>query len=318
MEEGLNVIYSSDDNYAQHMGVSIVSLLENNKEFKNINIYIIENNISEENKKKLGEVTKRYGRHIEYINFNKYEKRLKLNMDTYISISSYARLFIPEMLPIEIEKVIYIDCDTIINNSLKELWNDDIENYAVAGVKDFAFEKCKEKIGIDSKYSYINAGVMVFNIKKMRESCIQDKFLDFIDTQNGNVYHHDQGVINGVLKDLIKVIPPKYNAMTPIFTMNDKRIMEFYNFSEPLYTEKEYTEARMNPVIIHYTPAFTTRPWFKECRHPKKDLYFKYLNMSPWKDYKVAKSNDKLKLRIVKFLYNHLPFKIFRFLTKKR
>ena len=77
----LSVVYSSDDKYAQHTGVSIISLLDNNRHFDDIDIYIIDNEISIENKKKLNSIVKDYDRKVEYIDFSKYKNQLKLNME---------------------------------------------------------------------------------------------------------------------------------------------------------------------------------------------------------------------------------------------
>ena len=89
----LVVVYSSDNNYAQHTGVSILSLLEENKHFDSIEVYVIDNQISKENKLKLTKLIHEYNRRIIFIDFNKYKNMLKLNMQWNISISAYARLF---------------------------------------------------------------------------------------------------------------------------------------------------------------------------------------------------------------------------------
>ena len=127
----MNIVYSCDDNYAQHTGVSIISLLENNKHFDEINIYIVDNDIKNENKIKLNDIANRYKRKISYIDFKKYKEKLKLNMEWDISISSYARLFLTSMLPKSIERVLYFDCDSVIIKSLDELWNENIDNYYI-------------------------------------------------------------------------------------------------------------------------------------------------------------------------------------------
>ena len=87
----LSIIYSSDNNYCVYMSTSIISLLENNKEFKYINIYVIDNKISDENKDKLEMIVRLYQRNIIFINFEKYKSYLNLNMLWNISISAYAR-----------------------------------------------------------------------------------------------------------------------------------------------------------------------------------------------------------------------------------
>ena len=129
-KEVMNVVYSSDDNYVQHAVTSIVSLAQNNKNFKTINIYLIENNISIEKRNQVENLIEKYEQlSLEWINFSKWLKRLKLNMQWDISISAYARLFISEMLDKNIDKILYLDCDIIVNQSVYDLWNMDIKEY---------------------------------------------------------------------------------------------------------------------------------------------------------------------------------------------
>ena len=202
----LVVVYSSDNNYAQHTGVSIASLLDNNKHFKAIHIYVIDNEISKDNKDRLINIITEYGREISFIDFNKYKSMLKLNMKWNISISSYARLFISSMLPNNVDKVLYFDCGTVIVSNIDELWNTDMNDYYVAGVADTVSSSTKLAVGIDHHGKYINAGMLLINLKKWRENKIQERFIKFIDKYNGSVTHHDQGVINGVLHKNLKIL----------------------------------------------------------------------------------------------------------------
>lgn len=306
----LVVVYSSDDNYAQHTGVSIISLFENNKHFNEIDIYIIENNISEKNKSKLKGIAKKYNRKINYIDFTKYKEILNLDMQWEISISAYARLFISSMLPNNVDKVLYFDCDTVIVDKVDELWNTDINNYYVAGVGDTVSSSTKEAVGINKKDNYINSGMLLINLKRWREDNIQERFIEFIDSYKGRVTHHDQGVINGVLINKSKILSPKFNLMTVYYTMKREEAIKYYGIDGQFYSEEEIEEAVKNPVYIHYTPGFTTRPWIKGCKHPKKEFYFKYLNKSPWNEYKCIKDNSKLRIKTVNWIYRNLPFNI--------
>ncbi|MDY3002436.1 MAG: glycosyltransferase family 8 protein [Romboutsia timonensis] len=309
-ESILHIVYSSDDNYAQHTGVSIVSLLENNKHFKNIFIYIIDNKISDKNRNKLLEIIDKYNRNIEFIEFEKYKTKLNLDMEWDISISSYARLFLSSMLPNNVDKVLYYDCDTVIEGKLDDIWNIDLDKFYVAGVQDTISNKTKESVGIPSKYKYINAGMLLVNLKMWRESRVEDKFIDFINNYNGRVNHHDQGVINGVLYKNIKILPPKFNLMTVFYTMKREDIIKYYKIETEFYSQEEINESLNDEIYIHYTPGFTSRPWIKGCRHPRKHLYWKYLEISPWKDYKYIKDNSRLQIKIINFIYRNIPFNI--------
>ncbi|UAL50264.1 glycosyltransferase family 8 protein [Metabacillus dongyingensis] len=305
----LNVVYSSDNNYAQHVGVSMLSLFENNRDFNNINIYLIDNNILLDNKKKLMEICENYKRNIIFIDFNNVSKKLNLDIGNSISINSYARLFIPSLINFNIDKILYLDCDSIVNTCLKQLWNIDINDYYVAGVCDTVSNSTKTRINLEINKPYINAGMLLINLKKWKEDFVERKFIDFIASYNGQVFHHDQGTINGVLNENILILHPKYNAMTTFFTMARNEIMQFYGLKE-YYSESELNEAKENPVFVHYTPAFVNRPWIKGCKHPLVFKYKKYLDMTPWRGSSNIKDNRSIIDKIIAFIYNNLPFKM--------
>lgn len=303
------VVYSSDDNYAQHTGVSIASLLDNNKHFDSIYIYIIDNEISKVNKDKLIEISNSYRREITFIDFNAYKSIFQLNMQWNISISAYARLFISSIIPININKVLYLDCDTIIVDKLDELWSTDINQYYVAGVEDTVNSYTKTAVGININDKYINSGMLLVNLKKWRQDNIEEKFSEFIKNANGSVTHHDQGVINGVLFKKMKILNPKFNIMTVYYTMKRQDIISYYGIDYEFYSEITIKQALKEPVCIHFTPGFTTRPWIKGCKHPKKQIYLDYLEKTPWKNSKLQKDESKFRIKLVNWIYSNLSFK---------
>jgi lipopolysaccharide biosynthesis glycosyltransferase len=303
----LRVVYSSDNNYAQHVGVSMTSLFQNNKEFNDINIYLIENNISIENKNNLKLISEKYNRKIMFIDFNGFSNKLKLNIGNSISINSYARLFLSSVIEMNVDKVIYLDSDSVINKSLYELWNTDISEFYAAGVLDTVSENTKLRINIDPKSAYINAGMLLINLKKWREEDIEKRFIEFINAHNGEVFHHDQGTINGVLHEKFLILHPKYNAMTTYYTMSRHEIMQYYGLKD-YYSYSELVEATKNPVFIHFTPAFVNRPWIKGCKHPLAAIYREYLDMTPWRGTDFYEDKRGRGEKIVAFLYNNFPF----------
>lgn len=317
MSDGtLYVVYSSDDNYAQHMGVSMISLFENNKDFYDIEIFVIDNNISEQNIEKLNQITNRYGRKITFIDFRNYKEKLKLNMQWNISISAYARLFLASMLSKEVEKVLYFDCDTIICSSLRSLWQTKIEGNYIAGVQDTVNVKTKVAVGMRENEKYINSGMLLINLKLWRKDALEQQFLNFINDYNGNVIHHDQGVINGVCHQKCKIVDISNNLMTIYYLMSRKSIIKYFEIKEDIYSQEEIEKAMKKPVYVHYTPSFTSRPWVKGCKHPLKGEYWKYLSISPWNEFEGEKDRDKIYIKIINWSYRNLPYEVVSFLLK--
>lgn len=305
----LRVVYSSDDNYAQHMGVSIYSLLEHNLDFVQIQVYIIENQISEENRKKLQIVAGTFkNAELIWIDFSGWKAKLKLKMEWKLSISSYARLFVSSMIPETVERILYLDCDMIICDSLKELWDVDLGNNIIGAVQDAVNDETKEAVGVLPKQRYFNAGMLLIDMGKWRSNRMEEQFVKFISEHHGQVRHHDQGILNGVLVGKWKVLPIRYNLMTIHFIYNRSKIMKYFQNHAEFYTENEIEEAKKKPAILHYTPSFTTRPWVKGCKHPLKYRYWDSLKRTPWKGAKEEKDNRRWYVRMVEWRYLYLPF----------
>ena len=143
----LNVVYSSDDNYAQHLGASLYSLLQHNTEYKYIYVYIIDNIISSENKSRLQMIADAFtNAKVVFISFDKWSSLLNLNMMWPISLSAYARLFLGSIIEETVERILYLDCDTIVCDSLTELWETDLDKNIIAAVQDTVNEQTKNGV----------------------------------------------------------------------------------------------------------------------------------------------------------------------------
>lgn len=299
----MNVVWSSDETYTRHLAVSMLSLLEHHRTVSEVNCYIISNHITEASRRELERLAADYGRRIRWIDFTPFQKRLKLDMAWPISVSSYARLFLQEMLPESVERVLYLDCDTVVCDSLEALFALDLNGAAVGGVRDFVTERFKVAVGLAPDGVYINAGVLLIDLEKWRRENALGRFQSCIDGHNGKVFHHDQGVINDCLQGDMLVLPPRYNALTPLFTLPYAGLQSIWG---TYYGETERAEALHNPAVVHFTPGFTGQVWDVKCRHPLRDRYLFYLEQTAWKgcltDQKIA-----LKHRIVNWVALHLP-----------
>ena len=304
----LNVLFSSDNHYAQHLGAAMQSLLENNPDFTVIRIYIIDNQISDLSKEKLCDIARKFSNGaIFWIPFEKWKSQLQLNMTWSISISSYARLFVAEMIPDEIDRILYLDCDMIVCDSLQNLWNTELRDCILGAVQDSIGDRTKNAVGLLPEEPYFNAGILLIDLAKWRNLDIGTKCVHFIAEKNGSVVHHDQGVLNGVLKNQWFRLPLCDNLMTIHFIFNRRRVMNYFGEHSEFYSENEIMDAKEYPVIIHYTPSFTSRPWCKDCKHPWRALYWENLNQTPWKGAKPEKSKDKWYVRLINWRYRNLP-----------
>lgn len=299
-----SVVYASDDRFAEILGISIVSIFENNRDMDLINLYILDSGISSKNKKYIAEVCNKYNRpnptYIKAVNICEY-----LSMEVSIdrgSLSQYARLFISNTLPSNLKRVLYLDCDIIVNKSIKELWNIDLEGKIIGALLD-AFSKFYRK-NIDLKPNDImfNSGVMLIDLNKWREKNIEEKLITFIKKHRGKIQQGDQGALNAVLSDEVYCFEPKYNAVTIFFDFSYNEML-FYRKPPEFYTMEQIKEAVENPCIIHFTTSFISkRPWVVGCKHRYSHLWLKYKGLSPWADMPLwGNDNDKFINKILRF-----------------
>lgn len=318
MNKNYNIAYATDNNYVQYMMVSMASVMENNMDAEAICFYVLNNRIEQENIKLIEELVKKYNRSVDFIPTDDLISKLELNMLWEISVSTYLRLFLGSVIPVE--KVLYLDCDTVIVDSILDFWNTDISNEAIAGVRDVGYDKSKINVGLLEKDEYINAGIILINLEYWRKNAIEEKFLDFLDDYKGQVYHHDQGILNGVLHDHIKIIHPRYNLLTAYVNMKQKSFVKLFNIQGPMYQQEEIDRAIEKPICIHFTPFFTNRPWEKGCKHKLKSYYFKYRDITPWKSCELITTKVGKKTQIINWLFSYLPFgvalKIYKVISK--
>lgn len=305
----MHIVYSCDDNYTQHMGASIYSLLVHNTDAA-IVVYVINNGISLSGKEKIEQVIKQFPlSKIQWIDFSKWNDKLKLNMQWPISLSSYGRLFIGSMLPENVVRCLYLDCDMIICDHIDELWNWNMHGCTVAAVQDTVSCETKKNVGVRFSEKYFNAGLLLIDLNKWRKINAEQGCLAFIEQRDGSVTHHDQGTLNGVFHQDVAILPLKYNVMTIHYIMSCAEILMYFHEESQFYSAEEIAQAKAHPTILHYTPSFTSRPWVKTCRHPLKELYWNAVERTPWYDAKPIKDTRKLYVRLIDWRYRNLPFR---------
>ena len=177
--------------------------------------------------------------------------------------AAYYRLLIADIVT-DYDRVIYLDGDTIIFNDLIEMINLDMKNNIALGWVDNGFINAKQfNVTINH---YITSGVILFNVKKMREENITDKLFNFMNKYYEQLNQEDQTILNIVLYDRIDFLPAKYGIWT--YNNIDDLIYHnhFKNTSSPIkgYDDKEIIKALYEPGIAHYVRS---KPWKPITKH---------------------------------------------------
>ena len=306
----MNVMYAADDHYAELMGVSMLSLLEQNKQVEEICFYIVVDHVSPENIAKIQSLVQQYGRKVEFFEKPNIKKLLGVELKTLRwSDSAYSRLFLKELFgdPPFIKKLLYLDCDTLILSSLQELWETDVENFLGAACLECMSNMHKKILGRKKEDNYFNSGVLLLNVDRWVKEDVQTSVIEFIRKHNGKTEYVDQGVINGVVCDRFCLVAPRYNLTSLAYDFTYEE-MQIYRKPEFGYSRQAWEAAIKNPAVIHFTTSFLSiRPWFEGSKHPYAELWREYHANSPWRDTPMRKmKNYEKHERIVK-IYHAMP-----------
>lgn len=304
----MTILYVSDDNYACLLGISLTSLYENNKDESNLYVYIIDDGISEENKTKIYNTACRFGREVLF-----FKTRVPVynNKMGKWPNNIFYRIYFASVLGGELKdnRVLYLDCDTIVADSLQELWGTSIGGNACAAVYECIGKKHKQKCRIDKKLPYYNSGVLLIDVKRWKELDVENRVHQILEMNSDTMMEYpDEGIINYILMGNIYTISPRYNLTTIKCVFNYKEL-RMYRKSKFMYQKKEYLDAISRPCIIHYTNNFLVRrPWQSGINnsHPMEEYFIQYKNDSEWKDLKLSKEHvgQLKKLVRVVFQYN--------------
>lgn len=240
------IFFAVDDGYSPFLAVAIQSLIDNASAEYTYLIKILNTDISEENKRKIGKY-ERENVDIEFVDLNYYIQKVKDKLYTrdYYSKTTYFRLFLPNLYP-QYDKVLYLDSDIVILDDIAKLYNTDMGDNLVAAAPDDViqtmpvFQDYVEKVvGVADFRRYFNAGILLMNLHELRRFKFQEKFVYLLDKIKFAVAQ-DQDYLNRLCKGRVKLLDRTWDRM-------------------PIPDPKIKTE---DVKLVHYNLAF--KPWHFE------------------------------------------------------
>ena len=273
----ISVSYSTDNKYIYPTIVSITSLIVNAGKNTLYNIYILHPPDFTENSKKI---------------FNKFESKYKdickiyyigmgnkfrnLKFKRRLSIAAYYRLSLQDILP-NVNKIIYLDGDTLIFGDLQELINLDMKGNVIMGFID-DFPNSIKSFGLTNP-TVICSGVLLIDLKGLRKYNYTKKIEDFISKNKNRLFQQDQTIVNVVMQDRLGPIPPKYG----VWPLNNEEKLKSYLSKKRFgkkYSKKLLIDAIKHPVIVH----FINKKPFKFRKSAFYHLWWKFAKISGYYD----------------------------------
>ena len=263
----LNICIACDDNYAPHGGAVIASVMANKNEDDAPRFFILSDKLSEPVKQQFHEMATQWNFPL---SIQECTDDLFQGLRTWRGkYNAYYRLAIHRFLPKEISKVLYLDCDTVAATSLSPLFHTDVSDKYAAVVAMTA-----ESAFTTHDFPYFSSGMMLLNLEKYRNDNLEQKAIEIGTRRFSEIEFPDQDILNEVFAGNVVFLPPKWHIVQFPLDAQYARIS-----GPPLpFPVEELRDAIADPGIVH----FNSRPWQAFCTHPLRDLYWKYIRLTPF------------------------------------
>ena len=300
LEKTIVVVCAADDRYSMPLAVVARSALDNLSLDFQMCLFVIDGGITAANKARILSSLDVSRCKVEFIQRPNAQLALLRNAFEVLkskasaetkhilstSAAAYYRLFIPELLPKQINRAIYLDCDLVVKGNLEQLWKVDFQSNYVLAVQDIwspqiscpGTEIPYQKLDIPANTKYFNSGVLVINLEKWRNEAIASKAIEHLIQYGGYPRTHDQGLLNAVLAGQWGELDSRWNLTPAIIDL-------FSSWKESPFSEEKYDQLLLEPYIIHF--ATNRKPW--NSQHTLfKDSFFEYVDKTAWSGWRLT------------------------------
>lgn len=247
----MKIVYACDDHFAPLAAISAVSLLKHNP---GAEIILLGYRLKSQSKEIVRTRVERSGGRFRFLDASPAIARLEaINANSYVSYAVYSRIFIPELLGDETGRLLYLDCDTLVVDSLEVLLAIDLCNRPLALGFDAAHPTYKRVISLPADKPYYNTGVMVIDLSSWRAAKCTERLLAELQHPHGHNPLGDQDIIVRALNDEIIPLDARWNFLSQFIL----------------------TKRKEKPAIYHFSGNTLGRPWFTSSKHPLREAYRK-------------------------------------------
>lgn len=185
------------------------------------------------------------------------------------------RLFLTDRLP-QLDRILYLDADTLILDSVRPLWEMDLGDYYAAAVCNVLEPELNHRprlLGLRTVTDYFNSGVMLMNLDMMRRDRIAQQVLETARRHGDSLMWQDQDPLNMVLAGRWVRLHPRWNCQNSLF---------YFPHAREIYSEQAIREACWHPAILHFEGPALAKPWHYLCKHPFRRAYREHRSATPW------------------------------------
>lgn len=319
----LYICYSINDSFVREAGISLTGFFENNPDYGPEEVFFLDYGIYPDNRKRLDGIAARYGRRITYLAAKPVTDAVKREFPQLKgfrgSMAPNAKAFVDRIVPDYVDRLLFMDADTVVAGPVKELEQMDMEGAALGVVPCNIPPRDLRKVKLLSgNHLYFNSGILLYNMPVWRSENCHRMIVDALHLKIDLTWP-DQNLLNNAIPErLIRRLPLKYNYHTHYYQPHQERgwLRAWKN-----YSKEEIDQATRHPVIIHYLGGWgASRPWYEGCRSSRKAEYFRYRELTPWKNDPLLRAfketqppitfSDKLTCWLLRQLNNRYSFHV--------
>lgn len=282
----IHIALAADSNYLIPVTVVLQSLFEHNRGKIFIYLLHLKAKMQDVHLQAISDFVSSKGG--EFIPLEVKDELINKFPDTRHGKSALLRLCLPTLLP-QVDKILYLDGDVIVRDSLSELFQTDLSTCYIAAAKDSTSAyslQYQELLGIDKTHGYFNSGVTLLNLHLLRQINLSEELHKFVHKYNEQIHAPDQDALNYICQNgKTCYIHPRYNMNYAV----EKDI------ARQVWGKQAIKEAKQRPAIIHFIGP--VKPWSVLSVHPQRKLWWKYLKQTPFADFRPKDATFRNRVR---------------------
>lgn len=269
----LAIAATIDDPWVPHFATCVASLAAS-RGTESIRFFMLQGpNLSTASVRRLRDFVRDHGMDLEAIRVSEDSDVSLPPTSPIFSPLVWYRLLLPDLLP-ELDRLLFLDADTLVLQSLAPLLDHEFGNNLLAAVGVMATEKHMRRIELDPAQPVFNAGVLLMNLEAMRAEQIGPRALALGRERFADFVFNDQDALTVIANGRWEKLHPKWNALSHLWLLPE-------NYDRT-YSVLEQASARLSPAIVHFEGFETVKPWFYRSMHPLRFLYRDFRAQTPW------------------------------------
>ena len=229
-EYRMNLSIAINEAYAPYAYVMLNSLFGKNPEAE-VFVYLLQYDLSDVSRERIEAFAEGQGNHVIFLTID--IKRLSERLPRTVTwpVEVYFRLFLPDLLPEEVDRILYLDSDIIVNRSLRDFYESDFTGKLLLGCRDLALinlttEQCLGKRTerfrpLFEERRYINSGVILFHMAELRKKYSFQDYMNLAEELEYRIFSPDQDLINLLHREEIALVDEwRYNFLAWIGANN--------------------------------------------------------------------------------------------------